>query len=61
MNLQFGKMSRRKQSKPNRLNEDEENEPALFNGKLLQIFPKNCHFYWLSENRLFVELHRPHK
>lgn len=33
MNLQFGKMSRRKQAKPNRLNEDEENEPALFNGE----------------------------
>jgi len=33
MNLQFGKMSRRKQSKPNRLNEDEENEGALFNGE----------------------------
>jgi len=28
------KMSRRKQAKPNRLNEDEENDAAVFNGKL---------------------------
>ena len=61
MNLQFGKMSRRKQSKPNRLNEDEENEGALFNGKLLLIFPQNCHFYWFSENRLFVRLYHTYK
>ena len=32
MNLTLGKMSRRKQAKPNRLNEDEESE--LFNGEL---------------------------
>ena len=35
MNLQIGKMSRRKQAKPNRLNEDEDQEePGVFNGKL---------------------------
>lgn len=33
MNLHFGKMSRRKQAKPNRLNEDEENDSAVFNGE----------------------------
>ena len=46
MNLQIGKMSRRKQAKPNRLNEDEEqDEPGALNGELyhfysmLPIFP----------------------
>lgn len=35
MNLQIGKMSRRKQAKPNRLNEDEEqDEPGALSGEL---------------------------
>jgi len=33
MNLQIGKMSRRKQAKPNRLNEDEENTSPIFDGE----------------------------
>jgi len=33
MNLMSAKMSRRKQAKPNRLNEDEENDAAVFNGE----------------------------
>ena len=37
MNLHFGKMSRRKQAKPNRLNEDEENDSGVFNGKILLL------------------------
>ena len=39
MSVQAGKMSRRKQAKPNRLNEDEENDSGVFNGKLLLLLP----------------------
>ena len=45
MNLHFGKMSRRKQAKPNRLNEDEENDSAVFNGKILLLLLASPH-YW---------------
>ena len=48
MSLQVGKMSRRKQAKPNRLNEDEENDSGVFNGKLLLLLPflpQYCYFY----------------
>ena len=41
MNLHFGKMSRRKQAKPNRLNEDEENDSGVFNGKILLLLPSS--------------------
>ena len=37
MNLHIGKMSRRKQARPNRHNEDEENDCGVFNGKLLLL------------------------
>ena len=32
-------MSRRKQAKPNRLNEDEENDGGVLTGKLLLLLP----------------------